>query len=359
MTDSQHLRRIAILVSSVDASAAQQILLDLPPLVAKGVRAAIQDLDGINTQEHQQVIHELQTATSLATSSEDRSVPNIAWDAVPTDSIVRMIQLERPLLIAFVLSRLAVEKATQVLASLEPQTAYLALQSLATLEEPNPAFTTRLEAFLLQNAHKHQNQIEVEAKNRQRMESLLSGVPSRLQQQWTNKISKSHDQPPQSEQETAPQATMVNHLTSSTADTSLLVAADLQSEFSTTSQHVSLVESRMLASNPPASTSPVDRSLIQLEFDQLLDLPAKLLQEVLNKANPEIVLLAFAGASSEFMCRFREMIEPEDYADLIHRMNQLGAMRIADADEAQMRLTVVANKMLQESPTQKALKNVS
>ena len=53
-----NIRRIAVLVSSVDSATARQLLLHLPTSVAKHVRRALQNLGPISVAERQRILTE-------------------------------------------------------------------------------------------------------------------------------------------------------------------------------------------------------------------------------------------------------------------------------------------------------------
>jgi hypothetical protein len=89
---------------------------------------------------------------------------------------------------------------------------------------------------------------------------------------------------------------------------------------------------------PSQRIRPVDRSLVQMEFEQILDLPPHVLATLLSSTESEVVLLALAGATPPFMKRFCEMLDRRDAKALQARLQKIGPIQLRDVDEAQWRI---------------------
>ena len=94
----------------------------------------------------------------------------------------------------------------------------------------------------------------------------------------------------------------------------------------------------------------LDRSLMQLQFERLLDLPPTVLANILSTADTRTVLFALAGASPQFMKRFNRMLDRRDRLALDNRIKQIGVTRVRDLDEAQQQLLNLAQE-IQRQPT--------
>lgn len=358
--DSQRLRRIAILVSSVDSQAASQILLQLPSQVAEAVRNCIHNLGDVAEQERSAILQEFQqteTQTAVAATTDAPTIapasPQTLLHQFAPESIRRVCQDERPLVIAVILNQLAKEQATELLARLPEEKALQTLRAFQNLGEVQPRVRQDIESFLHQSLLQHQQQLQQESQNKQRLEELLRHAPESVQQNWQ---AATLDQLAAAKQTAPSETASSNHqlMTSYTTATSVQVQplgepaaapASPRTQPGTPDPHVSLVESRLRQierNTEEAQRKSIDRSLLQLEFEQLLELPQQVLQNLLTQADPEIVLLALAGASPVFIGRLELMIEPEDFANLNLRIRELGAMRITDIDEAQTRLISLA-----------------
>jgi hypothetical protein len=97
--------------------------------------------------------------------------------------------------------------------------------------------------------------------------------------------------------------------------------------------------------NQQQPVSEIDRSLIQLEFESLLELPSHSLAKLLSAAESETVLLALAGATPHFMQRFYDRLNRPDAAALQNRLQKLGVIQLRDVDEAQRRIVELSSRL--------------
>ncbi len=358
--DSQRIRRIAILVSTVDSQAASQILLQLPSEVAEAVRNCIRNLGDVTEKERSEILQEFQQAeeqTAAAPTPDTPAIvpanPQTQIHQFATESILRVCHDERPLVIAVILNQLPKEQATELLARLPEEKALQTLGAFQNLGEMQPKVRRDIESFLHQSLLQHQQQLQQASQNKRRLEELLKHAPKSVQQNWQAATLNQHA----SAKQNAPSKTsssnhqLITHFTTATSDQVQPLVSPaaspppLRTQPVSPDPHVSLVESRLRQierNTEEFQRKSVDRSLLQLEFEQLLELPQQVLQNLLTQADPEIVLLALAGASHVFIGRLELMIEPEDFANLNQRIRELGAMRITDIDEAQTRLIKLA-----------------
>jgi hypothetical protein len=87
-----------------------------------------------------------------------------------------------------------------------------------------------------------------------------------------------------------------------------------------------------------ADTNAVDRKLLRDSMERMLTLPPVNLAELLSRLDSETILLALAGASTQFMKKFRSMLEPEDAKLLDDRIQRIGPVLLRQIDEAQQRM---------------------
>lgn len=81
-------------------------------------------------------------------------------------------------------------------------------------------------------------------------------------------------------------------------------------------------------------------------FTELSGLNDESLGTVLEAADPQVVLLALAGASLELVGRVLRPLPPREARALQQRMEQIGPLRLADVEGAQQRLVHVARRLL-------------
>lgn len=106
-------------------------------------------------------------------------------------------------------------------------------------------------------------------------------------------------------------------------------------------------ESAAATGHDAPSSTYTDRSLIQLEFEQLLDLPPALLAQVLSTPDANTVILALAGATPQFIEKFYDLLRHEDADALRARLRTIGPVQLRDMDEAQRRIVQLASELSQ------------
>jgi hypothetical protein len=88
----------------------------------------------------------------------------------------------------------------------------------------------------------------------------------------------------------------------------------------------------------PSVANVAQRGMLQANMDRVLTLPPDKLAELLSRLDTQTILLALAGATTQFMKRFRGMLVPEDAKVLDERIRQVGPITLRQIDEAQQRL---------------------
>jgi len=78
-----NIRRIAVLVASVDSATAHQLLLHLPTSIAKQVRRALQNLGPVSPAERQRILTEFQSTAAKQNQTSVASQP-IAVPGAPS-----------------------------------------------------------------------------------------------------------------------------------------------------------------------------------------------------------------------------------------------------------------------------------
>ncbi|MEZ6133623.1 MAG: FliG C-terminal domain-containing protein [Pirellulaceae bacterium] len=245
-SSSGRVRQIAILVSSVDAVVARQLLLHLPTEMAKQVRALAAQLGPIAPAERRAILAEFQKSASTpvaashqtssplpAATAEHHSVVNAvfasnangkegnhlddafqtklpessiadaagqgdeldedvvppAWTRLSTEALVRFVQTERVTVIAVVVSQLPPHKAVEVLKQLPRETNHAVLKRLSNLREIDPDAASAIDEHLIERLSDYQQKIESERLNTKRIGALISAAPPELRQEWSTLLS--------------------------------------------------------------------------------------------------------------------------------------------------------------------------
>lgn len=238
-TAQDRLRQIAILISSVDAAAARQILLHLPTDKARQVRALVSQLGNVAPEEKRKILADFQRSAassakapaSASTRSPGRSAAgahepssspadayfagqptsaadlldsgdhsttsgytakvNIAdspahstWTGLNSVALVRFVRDERPAVTAVVISQLAPAVAVDVLQSLPPEISREVLLRLSRLQEIDPEAMQAIDEHLSLRLKEYQHHIQSERDNARRIQSLLAAAPPALRHEW-------------------------------------------------------------------------------------------------------------------------------------------------------------------------------
>lgn len=214
-TLENRLRQIAILVASVDTTAARQLLMHLPTEIAKRVRAMAADIGPVPPEERRALLAEFQKsqaqlkamanaqepAKSLPESglahnqfgaaspvySVDQTISSSAepsWTRLGVETLVRLVKIERPTVIAVVLQQLPAAQAAAVLQRLPRSTTREVLQTLGSMQDIDEEARQAIDEHLSERLRDYHHKMENELEQSRRMSELLAAAPSDLKQQW-------------------------------------------------------------------------------------------------------------------------------------------------------------------------------
>ncbi|MDX1930786.1 MAG: FliG C-terminal domain-containing protein [Pirellulaceae bacterium] len=438
-----NIRRIAVLVSSVDSATARQLLLHLPTSIAKQVRHALQNLGPVNPAERQRILAEFQStaarqnqppapspssaaplstapssttgqqsanyttsnpssfaapgyphvssnpnehhynsqayAPSLAEHSERGGSPLYAtpqdamdvsqpsWKRMDIRALSHFLRAERATVIAVVINQLPPDKGVALLQQLPTAMHREVLQAIANLQDIDEEAMQSIEEHLAERIKDYEQQVNGEAKGTRRVAALLAAAPPELQESWSRFVHLAID--PATETTPAQEPRVSVQATAQVAGASPLntqpesiqslpikppsvakpVTVAVPSNPSVVSEDLLPDDGpRILPFPGPDDLQPLsntDRSLIQIEFEQILSLSTQQLAQVLSAAESQTVLLALAGASPSFMKRFYSMLTKPDSKALASRLSKIGPLKLRDIDEAQRTIAELADKL--------------
>ncbi len=461
-----NLRRIVILVASVDAATARQLLLQLPTEVAKEVRRSLQRLGPVDPVERQRIITEFQataarqvrsapqydqatqridsatqrndyrpqtvephrsqqinhqlssanpsqpgiplpieaaitpgfTTTSeyaLGSSTATRSAADETpdskgiWKRMDTRALSRFLAGERPTVIAVVISQLAPELGVELLQQLPVEMHSDVLQRLVHLQDIDSEAMQAIDDHLAERLKDYEHQVNSEAESTRRVSSLIALAPAPLQRIWLSMLREANtsstfpDTNAQA-QETPGRAPLGASAQVYTADINpaqALLNNEINPYLDMFGSVITTADSPLAANaphstvktidevSPPVTVAPsdnshiipfpgptttvplnnVDRSLLQLDFERILQLSSQQLAHVLTQADSQTVLLALAGASPGFMKRFYLLLTKSDAKILASRLSQIGPLKLRDIDEAQRQIVELTGKLFSSS----------
>jgi flagellar motor switch protein FliG len=328
----QHnLRKAAVLIASLDPPSASALLAQMSGGQAQAVRRAIDRLGHVDPDERQDVIEEFfrlsplvpdkqpsgielgdQLPAHLARSPEApaakrveaRQSDGFLHEAAP-HALARFLEREHPQTIAVVVSHLTADRAAEVLSLLHGELQVDVARRLVDLDETDPEVVREIERGL--------------------QLSLGNGTADRPRRK-----------------------------AGLTALGNILEAADPRLK-----RHLM---SRLGPQSRPAPTRPAVEALPSFTFADLERLDTASLTVVLHHAQPELLVLALAGAPAAFARRVFELFPADEAAALDDALAHLGPTRLSDVAEAQHELAELASQLEQRgeiSPDQRARNQLS
>lgn len=255
-TPQNRLRQIAVLVTSVDSTAASKLLMHLPTDVALKVRKMASNLGVVTAEEKRQVMAALQQSKA-PTNASPNSQPQLShepkpdanassdptnsieptaaaprdaridnstdptphdnnidqarltdeldgslesggeqsWASLGTDALFRFVQHERPAVIAVVVSQLPPRQAVAVLERMSLEQSSEVVQRLSRLQEIDPAAKASIDEHLEERLGQQREQLASENENNRRMQALLQAAPPALQGHWNRALSPTATNP--------------------------------------------------------------------------------------------------------------------------------------------------------------------
>lgn len=314
-----NLRKAAVLVASLEPGDAEALLAQMTTGQAQSVRRALDRLGEVGADEQREVIDEFfrigplmpdkhpsgielddrlpahlarspeQAVPAHAPAGRDTTPLNFLDDASP-QALAGFLEREHPQTIAVVVSHLAAERAVEVLAQLRPELQVEVARRLADLDQTEP--------------------------------EIIHEVERGLQAWLSRQISAQ-------KRGTAGSAALGK----------ILEAAGPRMK-----QHILAHLNRDSRPAPPAA-AVAEPVAPPLSFDQLEHLDSASLTVVLHHAQPELLVLALAGARAEFAQRVFELFPPEEAAALSRALSHLGPTRLSDVEEAQRELAELAYQL--------------
>lgn len=465
---SSQVRRIAILVTSLDASAGRQLLMAMPSDLARQVRRAMTQLGHVDPEEQRQILAAFrmqaigandtgtadrehvakQTAArssqtmrehaepleignghgfggvGVGGSSEgangtlrepgltpyglggrspggDKQVDQPGLATLDVHTLAELLRGERSTVVAVVLSQLEPRHGAELLGKLPKPLQREAIVSLSRIGQIDPAAMQAIDDHLSSRIADYHHRQAGESESTGRMHELLAAAAPELRSDWQNTLVQAEPMLASrlgiapivqaTVKETPRVAAKANDIANSVADemetpkravrqpglapsgsgsangahmlellANNVVTTDDMRVVKTTSS----VTHGQTANKPvqqPVAT-PVHRpneaddegarilpfptkatSAASIRFEQILDLPAEQIGQILAAADTDVILYALAGASPAFMKRFMSMLDRADGRALQARLKQLRAINLKDVDAAQRRLCELAS----------------
>ncbi len=312
------LRKAAILVASLDQVTAESVLAQMDPEQAEEVRHSILHLGEVDPLEQDRVIEEF---FHVGPPTAFKNLPGIELDgdlvrrlAIPSttlhsdppasesdsdepdsdeppfrflheaefETLAPFLKREHPQTIAVVVSHLPATRAAEVLAELPAVLQVDVIRRLVDLDKADPRMLREVERGL---------------------------------QAWLS------EQDRHSRRRTAGLAAVSDILSAASGDTRRRILTNL-------TRHDRSLAGRLRPN--------------RFRFAELLQLDDDTVTAVLRAADPELLVLALAGASAEWVARFTRRLPSDAARRLTRGLTHLGPTRLADVEDAQQALADLA-----------------
>ena len=286
-----------------------------------------------------------------------------------TRALSHFLRAQRASVIAVVINQLPPDTGVSLLQQLPAATHREVLQAVASLQDIDLEAMQSIEEHLAERLKDYEQQINGEAKGTRRVAALLAAAPPELQEIWSRFVHIAIDPSNDATSAIEPTPKLQSALqpndtkqTNSNADAnqplsveppigSRVATVELKSIAATAPFDDSILDDDPYilpfpGPNEPRPLSNTDRSLIQIEFEQILSLSTHQLAQVLTAAESQTVLLALAGASPIFMKQFYAMLTKADGKALANRLSKIGLLKLRDIDEAQRSIAELGAKLM-------------
>jgi len=358
-TITPNMRKAAVLIRSLDAATAADLLAQLPPTEAASVRAAMDALGTIDPEEQADVAAEMRRATPLAgplaragveltlstatigdgadaRTGDGGSLPTRAQplgqrfeflEQAPIASLVPYLAREHVQTVAVVLSYLSPPRAAAVLAALPPRLQADTLERLSVLGETDPdslkVVEQELAAWVTAQSSRRRD-----ARAGGAVSAILAaadaatrdGILANLKTHKRHLAAQLADEPPPNRRSKEVRATPAAPL-----------AARRRPE----------ITRRYDAA--PIRPAP---AAVRFEFEDLLQLDARLLASVLADVDANVLVLALAGSSDELIERIADQMPKRTGKAFRRQLRKLGPTRLSDVEAAQRAVARAAARRL-------------
>lgn len=347
-TTDNSLRKVAILVASLDEAWSERILASLPPQQARSVRHQVEQLTDVDPDEQREIVAEFRR--SLAQPIEDKS-SGVELDAsllqkiddgdyrtpprrdlhslssissADTEFLVEMLAGESTQTVAVVLARLDADRAAELLGKFSPSVQREVLARLEELDTTDEHSIKMVESQVNQWIANQRERRRRMAAGKEMVERIVSRTPQGQTMQHDNSI-----------------VAMKMPRTSSRIANEYLGNSPAR-ENSPRSVRYEPTPTKPVVhakSNPFAHLS-VSESLKALD-----KLPTSTLATALSQCESQIVTLALVGASERMLKRVLKGLSRQESEIFRRQLRDIGPTRVSDILAAQHEVLLTASQL--------------
>lgn len=382
----EFLRKAAVLIATLDDHAAESLLEHLGREQALRLRRTLSEIRPVDFQERAQIVQEFLQAGSTPVAGSGSTAANdadgvelddalaariAAEEPAPPDDdppaedpatsafsflvgvapqvLAELLRAEHPQTIGLVLSHLAPATAAEVLQRLPDGQRGEVLGRLGQLGEIDEGIVAELEQEiqrLFQRRITMQNRpaagltavrAVLQAAGVSQRQALLAELQRSDRALWLQLTAGSH-----SEKSSATAEPLRS--TAAAADGPQDGASDGLGAAQSHPQHRKTPHGSRAATHLPGKSSPA----AAIAFDDLAALDDAGLAHVFRQADPQVALLALAGASQTLVERIHQQLPRRAARELRHQIENLGPIRLSDVERAQRELAELADNLVRQ-----------
>ncbi len=359
----RQLRKVAILIASLDDALAEQMLAEMPAADARAVRAVVDRLDQVDADEERDIVEEFRRGTRPATPHDTEGVeldasllarieqqdssdwqqavesgrsPLTELSDAEAVTIVDALSREHPQTVAVVISRLDQVAAAKILSLLSP---YLQVEVLERVAELDPADQQSLqvvESHLSQWINQQRRRTERMAAGAELAQRILQGTSPEDRAAILTRLDSRN---PKLAERFGRRANGPGR------------TPEPPPTRKTTKKQFNRSASYRRATEPTAPTmpSPVPQPQAADSTDplgELEQLDDATLMSALTQTDRQIVTLALAGASEQLMNRILRRLPRRQAKEFRKRLRDIGPTRLGDMLSAQQKLAQNARQLI-------------
>ncbi len=269
-----------------------------------------------------------------------------AWQQWSGEELARLLNNERPTLIAAVLLQAPVELGSEILQSLPAPIATSVLAVLPQLHTTDPSVLQEIYSQLHQRLSDFQRQSSPENAGMTKLQAILSTVSNetrlRLEQGLTIAEPLLAHALGLSSGKATPEVT-VQPIASKAVD---YHAVDMAHEADRDDEALPSTLPFSSSTNEDVGQSDSQEAIVS--FENLTTLSLQDLAIVLRSVDPNTILLAASGASREMRNRIEALVDPKEVKRLRARLQTLRAVKTSEKHFAQNKIAQAANVLLQQ-----------
>jgi flagellar motor switch protein FliG len=341
------LRKVAILVASLDEASAEQLLAGLPAQQARAVRLQVDELTDVDPDEQRKIVADFRRSMAQPSKSSSPGVElepslleridhqdytmtpalqprgpleDLSVDDVNT--IATMLASESPQTVAVVLSRLDADRAAQVLNKFTAAEQHAILERLADLDTTDEQAVRVVESQVSQWISSQRQRRERMAAGKQMVERLMSRKPA------------------------GSEAVVATGRMPRPASPIASEYAQLSTRRSTLPQAVRYEPMPIAAPVPPVvPANPLAHLSAEECVARLESLPDQTLLAALSRCESHVALLSLVGVSEKLLKRVTRGLSRHENKLFRQQLRDIGPTRLSDILAAQQEVLQKATQL--------------